>query len=74
MHLEQLPRYPLAQLPTPIQTLPELTRVFGGPELLLKSDGRTGFEVRGMVVRGIETGRIHSSAPPWNPVGGPVSA
>jgi len=36
MHLDQLPRYPLAQLPTPIQSLPALTRALGGPELLIK--------------------------------------
>ena len=30
MHLDQLPRYPLAQLPTPIQSLPALTRALGG--------------------------------------------
>ena len=38
MHLEKLPRYPLAQLPTPIQALPALTRALGGPALLIKRD------------------------------------
>ena len=36
MHLVQLPRHPLAQLPTPIQSLPALTRALGGPELRIK--------------------------------------
>ena len=36
MHLSQLSRYPLAQLPTPIQSLPALTRALGGPALLIK--------------------------------------
>ena len=42
MHLEKLPRYPLAQLPTPIESLPALTRVLGGPALLIKRDDQTG--------------------------------
>lgn len=36
MHLTRLPRFPLAQLPTLIEALPALTRVLGGPDLLLK--------------------------------------
>ena len=42
MHLDHLPRYPLAQLPTPIQSLPALTRALGGPALLIKRADQTG--------------------------------
>jgi 1-aminocyclopropane-1-carboxylate deaminase/D-cysteine desulfhydrase-like pyridoxal-dependent ACC family enzyme len=42
MQLETLPCYPLAQLPTPIQSPPALTRALGGPALLIKRDDQTG--------------------------------
>ena len=36
MHLDKLPRYPLAQLPTPSAAPPALTRALGSPALLIK--------------------------------------
>jgi len=38
MHIEKLPRFPLAQLPTPVEELARLSRELGGPELLIKRD------------------------------------
>jgi 1-aminocyclopropane-1-carboxylate deaminase/D-cysteine desulfhydrase-like pyridoxal-dependent ACC family enzyme len=38
MHIEKLPPFRLAQLPTPIEKLARLSRELGGPELLIKRD------------------------------------
>jgi len=54
MHLDQLPRYALAQLPTPIQSLPALTRALGGPELLIKRADQTGLAFGGNKTRKLE--------------------
>jgi D-cysteine desulfhydrase len=54
MHLDKLPRYPLAQLPTPIQSLPALTRALGGPELIIKRDDQTGLAFGGNKTRKLE--------------------
>ena len=54
MHIDRLPRYPLAQLPTPIQALPALTRVLGGPELVIKRDDQTGLAFGGNKTRKLE--------------------
>lgn len=54
MHLDKLPRYPLAQLPTPIESLPALTRVLGGPELVIKRDDQTGLAFGGNKTRKLE--------------------
>jgi D-cysteine desulfhydrase len=54
MHLEKLPCYSLAQLPTPIQSLPALTRALGGPELLIKRDDQTGLAFGGNKTRKLE--------------------
>ena len=35
-------RLPLAHLPTPIEALPRLSRLFGGPQLYIKRDDLTG--------------------------------
>ncbi|MCB8985412.1 MAG: D-cysteine desulfhydrase family protein [Ardenticatenaceae bacterium] len=40
--LAQFPRLPLAQLPTPLEPLPRLTAVLGGPALLIKRDDNIG--------------------------------
>ncbi len=40
--LTQFPRLPLAQLPTPLEPLPRLTAVLGGPSLLIKRDDNIG--------------------------------
>jgi len=54
MHIEKLPRFPLAQLPTPIEKLPRLSRELGGPELLIKRDDQTGLALGGNKVRKLE--------------------
>src|SRR2546428_1457871 len=54
MHIEKLPRFPLAQLPTPIEGLARLSRELGGPELLIKRDDQTGLALGGNKVRKLE--------------------
>ena len=54
MHLEKLPRFPLACLPTPLGELPALTRTLGGPRLLIKRDDQTGLALGGNKVRKLE--------------------
>ena len=54
MHLETLPRFPLACLPTPWAELPALTRTLGGPRLLIKRDDQTGLALGGNKVRKLE--------------------
>src|SRR5688572_5819477 len=54
MHIEKLPRFPLAQLPTPIEKLPRLSRELGGPELLIKRDDQTGLAMGGNKSRKLE--------------------
>jgi len=54
MHIETLPRFPLAQLPTPIGKLPRLSRELNGPELLIKRDDQTGLALGGNKTRKLE--------------------
>ena len=54
MHIEKLPRFPLAQLPTPIEELVRLSRELGGPELLIKRDDQTGLALGGNKTRKLE--------------------
>ena len=54
MHIERLPRFPLAQLPTPLEKLERLTRALGGPELLIKRDDQTGLALGGNKTRKLE--------------------
>src|SRR5882672_8451360 len=54
MHIDKLPRFPLAQLPTPIEKLPALSRELGGPDLLIKRDDQTGLALGGNKVRKLE--------------------
>jgi D-cysteine desulfhydrase family pyridoxal phosphate-dependent enzyme len=54
MHIEKLPRFRLAQLPTPIETLPRLSRELGGPQLLIKRDDQTGLALGGNKTRKLE--------------------
>src|SRR2546426_1312205 len=54
MHIDKLPRFPLAQLPTPIETLPRLSRELGGPDLLIKRDDQTGLALGGNKTRKLE--------------------
>src|ERR1041385_2855480 len=54
MHLDKLPRFPLAQLPTPIEELKTLSRELGGPDLLIKRDDQTGLALGGNKTRKLE--------------------
>src|SRR5262245_42962253 len=54
MHIEKLPRFQLAQLPTPIEKLARLSRELGGPELLSKRDDQTGLALGGNKARKLE--------------------
>src|SRR5882672_8077786 len=54
MHIEKLPRFSLAQLPTPVESLPRLSRELGGPELLIKRDDQTGLALGGNKARKLE--------------------
>jgi L-cysteate sulfo-lyase len=50
----QLPRVPLAHLPTPIEPLPNLSRHLGGPALFIKRDDQTGLATGGNKTRKLE--------------------
>jgi len=54
MHIEKLPRFPLAQLPTPLEFLPRLSRALEGPELMIKRDDQTGLAFGGNKTRKLE--------------------
>ena len=54
MHLETLPRFPLAHLPTPLEALPRISRELGGPDLLIKRDDQTGLALGGNKARKLE--------------------
>lgn len=54
MHLEHLPRIALADLPTPIEELPRLSRELGGPRLWVKRDDQTGLATGGNKSRKLE--------------------
>jgi D-cysteine desulfhydrase len=54
MQIEALPRFSLAQLPTPVEKLERLAREFGGPELLVKRDDQTGLALGGNKTRKLE--------------------
>lgn len=54
MRIESLPRFPLAQLPTPIAKLERLSRELGGPEILIKRDDQTGLALGGNKTRKLE--------------------
>src|ERR1700720_1508465 len=54
MHIEMLPRFRLAQLPTPIERLERLSQELGGPELLIKRDDQTGLALGGKKTRKLE--------------------
>src|SRR2546426_1483864 len=54
MQIEKLPRFLLAQLPTPIERLERLSRELGGPELLIKRDDQTGLALGGNKARKLE--------------------
>ena len=54
MRIESVARFPLAQLPTPIEELKSLSRELGGPELLIKRDDQTGLALGGNKTRKLE--------------------
>jgi D-cysteine desulfhydrase family pyridoxal phosphate-dependent enzyme len=54
MRIESLARFPLAQLPTPIEELKSLARELGGPALLIKRDDQTGLALGGNKTRKLE--------------------
>ena len=54
MRIESLTRFPLAQLPTPIEELKSLSRELGGPELVIKRDDQTGLALGGNKTRKLE--------------------
>src|SRR5512147_3285399 len=54
MNLGQLPRVAFADLPTPIEELPRLSRELGGPRLLVKRDDQTGLATGGNKTRKLE--------------------
>jgi D-cysteine desulfhydrase family pyridoxal phosphate-dependent enzyme len=51
---KNLPRFPLAALPTPIEELPGLTKALGGPRILVKRDDQTGLAGGGNKTRKLE--------------------
>ena len=48
---ENLPRYPLAHLPTPLEFLPRFSKALGGPPIYIKRDDCTGLAVGGNKTR-----------------------
>src|SRR6059058_1689680 len=54
MDIENLPRFRLTQLPTPVEKLTRLSRELGGPELVIKRDDQTGLALGGNKARKLE--------------------
>lgn len=54
MRLSSLPRFPLAQLPTPLTPAANLSAALGGPEILVKRDDLTGLALGGNKTRKLE--------------------
>ncbi len=54
MLTENLPRVPIAHLPTPLEEMPRLSEVLGGPRLFVKRDDQTGLATGGNKVRKLE--------------------
>lgn len=54
MNIEHLPRFNLAQLPTPISALPRLSQALDGPEIWIKRDDQTGLALGGNKTRKLE--------------------
>lgn len=52
--MKQLPRVPIAHLPTPVESLPRLTEALGGPQILVKRDDQTGLAFGGNKTRKLE--------------------
>jgi L-cysteate sulfo-lyase len=54
MHLARFPRVRFAHLPTPLEPMPNLTRLLGGPQLYVKRDDCTGLASGGNKTRKLE--------------------
>ncbi|MGH6898314.1 MAG: D-cysteine desulfhydrase [Geminicoccaceae bacterium] len=54
MHLARFPRLRFAHLPTPLEPMPNLTRLLGGPQLYVKRDDCTGLATGGNKARKLE--------------------
>ena len=54
MQLSNFPRVRLANLPTPLQELPNLSRVLNGPRIFVKRDDMTGLAFGGNKTRKLE--------------------
>ena len=54
MHLARFPRGRFAHLPTPLEPMPNLTRLLGGPQLYVKRDDCTGLATGGNKTRKLE--------------------
>lgn len=54
MNLSTFPRVRLTQAPTPLEFLPNLTRLLGGPAIYIKRDDNTGLALGGNKTRKLE--------------------
>lgn len=54
MNLADMPKFPLAQLPTPLMPARNLSAALGGPEILVKRDDLTGLALGGNKTRKLE--------------------
>jgi L-cysteate sulfo-lyase len=54
MHLARFPRLHFAHLPTPLEPLPKLSEVLGGPQIWIKRDDCTGLATGGNKTRKLE--------------------
>jgi D-cysteine desulfhydrase len=52
--MNQIPRLKIAHLPTPVESLPRLSALLGGPRLLVKRDDQTGLALGGNKTRKLE--------------------
>ncbi len=52
--MKQIPRLNFAHLPTPVEPMPRLTALLGGPKLLVKRDDQTGLAMGGNKTRKLE--------------------
>jgi D-cysteine desulfhydrase family pyridoxal phosphate-dependent enzyme len=54
MQIGKLPRVRLTTLPTPLEEVPRLTKMLGGPRILFKRDDNNGFALGGNKARKLE--------------------
>jgi len=54
MKINELSRFPLAHLPTPLEELQKLPKMLGGPRLFIKRDDQTGLAMGGNKTRKLE--------------------